>query len=87
MADESKDDDSAASSASSPLERGRRPPKPAGDKGKPKPHPKTKPKFAPKGGRKAPPKKPLPAEGAATPPVPPKKPELRVRVEGADVRP
>lgn len=88
MADESKDDDSAASSASSPLKRGRRPPKPAGDKGKPKPHPKKKPKFAPKGGRKAPPKKPPPDESAATPPpVPPKKPELRVRVEGADVRP
>ena len=57
MADEQKDDASyasASSGGSSPLKRGRRPPKPTKDRGRPKPQVKTKAKFNPKGGRKAP---------------------------------
>ena len=73
MADESKDDTSYASSGSaSPLKRGRRPPKPTKDKGRPKPAKREKPKFNPKGGRKAPAKKPMPPvpETKAAPPIP-----------------
>ena len=90
MADESKDDTSYASSGSaSPLKRGRRPPKPTKDKGRPKPAKREKPKFNPKGGRKAPAKKPMPPvpETKAAPPIPPKKPQLTVRVVGPDMRP
>ena len=57
MADEQKDDASyasASSGGSSPLKRGRRPPKPTKDRGRPKPTKREKPKFNPKGGRKAP---------------------------------
>ena len=57
MAEEQKDDQSYASvssGGSSPLKRGRRPPKPTKDRGRPKPQVKTKAKFNPKGGRKAP---------------------------------
>ena len=63
MADESKDDASyasASSGGSSPLKRGRRPPKPTKDKGRPKPAKREKPKFNPKGGRAKPPKRPMP---------------------------
>ena len=74
MADESKDDTSYASGGSaSPLKRGRRPPKPTKDKGRPKPAKREKPKFNPKGGRKKPPAKPMPPvpESKAAPPIPP----------------
>ena len=58
MAEEQKDDASYASvssGGSSPFkERGRRPPKPTKDRGRPKPQVKTRAKFNPKGGRKAP---------------------------------
>ena len=89
MADESKDDTSYASSGSaSPLKRGRRPPKPTKDKGRPKPAKREKPKFNPKGGRKARPRSRCrPFETKAAPPIPPKKPQLTVRVVGPDMRP
>ena len=91
MSEEQKDDASYASSgSSSPFkERGRRPPKPTKEKGRPKPAKREKPKFNPKGGRKAPPKKPMPPlpESKAAPPIPPKKPQLTVRVVGPDRRP
>ena len=73
MSEEQKDDASYASSgSSSPFrERGRRPPKPTKEKGRPKPAKREKPKFNPKGGRKAPPTKRMPPvpESKAAPPT------------------
>ena len=76
--------------APAPQRRGRRrPPKPTKEKGRPKLAKREKPKFNPKGGRKACLAKADAAipESKAAPPIPPKKPQLTVRVVGPDMRP